>query len=247
VWRPGPPFGSYFHILRSSTNTFDSIAFGQSGDDPTVTQDYTGDGKADPAVYRAGQSSGQQSYWYFRPSEGQYAGQPLGIAWGQNGDFPAPGDYNGDGKADFNVQRAGACCGQGVFLRRNGTGGPDAGGGPSSIISFGTTTDLVVPGDYDGDGSTDLAVVRGQAGQLDWYILNSGNGALSRIQWGLSSTDFVTQGDYDGDGRTDVAVWRPSSNPAANYFYVRRSSGTILPPFEWGQQGDYPVANYDVH
>jgi len=245
VWRGGPPFGAFFYILRSSTGTVDQIAFGQTGDNPTVTRDYTGDGKADPAVYRSGQQSGQASTWFFRPSDGPFAGQVIGTVWGQNGDFPAPGDFNGDGKADFTVQRNNGT-GNGAFLRRNGTGGPDAGGGVSSSIVFGNASDRIVPGDYDGDGSTDIAVVRGQAGTWVWYILNSSTGATTVTQWGLSATDFITAGDYDGDGKTDLGVWRPNANPAQNFFFVLRSGGGGPLAFEWGSSGDYPIANYDV-
>ncbi|MBS1768147.1 MAG: FG-GAP repeat protein, partial [Acidobacteria bacterium] len=62
-----------------------------------------------------------------------------------------------------------------------------------------------------------------------------------------SATDFPTQGDFDGDGKTDLAVWRPNADPTQNYFYVRTSSGGALAQTEWGQNGDYPVNNYNAH
>ena len=65
--------------------------------------------------------------------------------------------------------------------------------------------------------------------------------------FGLSATDFPTQGDYDGDGKTDIAVWRPNADPAQNFFYSLNSSNGAARIFELGQQGDYPVANYNSH
>jgi hypothetical protein len=55
---------------------------------------------------------------------------------------------------------------------------------------------------------------------------------------------FTTQGDYDGDGKTDVSVWDPLSGT----FFVLRSGipGTTV-QYRFGQNGDYPVANYDTH
>src|SRR5205823_4012765 len=68
---------------------------------------------------------------------------------------------------------------------------------------WGVSTDLPVPGDYDGDGKTDIAVYRASTGA--WWILNSGTNytTYSNYNWG-NSTDLPTPGDYDGDGKTDV-------------------------------------------
>ena len=66
---------------------------------------------------------------------------------------------------------------------------------------------MPVPGDYDGDGKTDIAVWRPADG--NWYILRSSDGGWSGTQWGAPG-DMPVPGDFDGDGKTDIAVWRPS-------------------------------------
>ena len=141
VWRPDTAGTAAFYILQSATNTVHIDTFGQNGDDPTVVGDYDGDGKADVAVYRSGASAGDQSTWYYRGS--LTPATVNSIPWGQNGDFPAPGDYDGDGKNDFVIQRASG--GSGVFWMNTTTAG-------ISTITFGNSSDVVVPGDYDGDG-----------------------------------------------------------------------------------------------
>jgi len=104
----------------------------------------------------------------------------------------------------------------------------------------------VVPGDYDGDGKTDFAVVREgatAASNIFWYILKSSDGGLLDASYGLTGSDLNVQADYDGDGKTDIAVWRDSDGT----FYYNRSSDGGFVSYPWGSPNDYPVASYDTH
>jgi hypothetical protein len=239
IWRSGAAGTAGYYILQSSDSTFRYEQFGQTGDEARVVADYDGDGKADPAVYRPGAASGDQSVWYYRGSLNNPGGSVTFVPWGLNGDFPAPGDYDGDGRNDFVVQRNNGG-GQARFWMNLSTDGV------TSVV-FGTPTDVIVPGDYDGDGKTDLAVVRGIAGQLNWFVRPSSTGVVSGgpyAVFGASATDFVTQGDYDGDGKTEPAVWRPSASAGQSAFWFLGSASGVG-VFAWGQNGDYPVANYN--
>jgi hypothetical protein len=240
VYRAGAAGTAAFYILQSATGTVRIETFGQSGDEPRVVGDYDGDGKADPAVYRAGAASGDPSFWYFRGSLSNPSGNVTYVQWGQNGDFPAPGDYDGDLKRDFVVQRNNGG-GQAKFWMFQTTAG-------FNQVIFGTPTDVIVPGDYDGDGKTDIATVRGVAGNWQWFVRPSTTGVVSggpTAIFGLSASDFFTQGDYDGDGKTDFAVWRPNADPTQCNFWILNSSNGAATAVEWGQNGDYPVANYN--
>ncbi len=88
----------------------------------------------------------------------------------------------------------------------------------------------VVGGDYDADGSSDLAVWRPSTGE--WW--DHGYGAT--LTWGLPG-DKPVPGDYNGDGVADNAVWRPSTGT----WYVHGQT-TV----QYGQAGDIPVpGDYD--
>lgn len=242
VWRPGPAGVAAWYIFQSGTNSVRAETFGQFQDDPTVVADYDGDLKADLAVYREGGNGPDPSFWFYRTTAN---GPIFARQWGMGGDSPAPGDYDGDAKNDFAVRRGTGITGQTAFWLNYAAAAP---GEVSRYAVFGTTSDLIVTGDYDGDGKTDIAVARNIGGSLYWfYEPSSASGTFLGGPFGISSTDTLAQADYDGDGKTDFAVWRLNPNPAQNFFYVRRSSDGSLLANEWGQNGDYPVANYNTH
>ena len=95
-----------------------------------------------------------------------------------------------------------------------------------------------MPGDYDGDGRTDFAVVR-TGSSYTWFILNSSNFSFRAVQFGAKPF-FTTQADYDGDGRTDISVF----NPQNGTFFTLQSSNNAVLTVQFGQNGDYPIANY---
>ena len=264
VWRGASGGNSAFYIIQSATVTVRFVQFGLEGDDPYMIADYDGDGKDDVAIYRPGATAGAQSTFWWMPSDSgsPLANHPVPISWGAgpedgSADFPVPGDFNGDGKADFCIYRNNGSGGAQFWLHP-GSGGVDA-NAPTTITYFGQFSDTVVPGDYDGDGKTDIAVVRDEGGNLVWYIRPSsgvvpaGNPYPDFIRqpWGLQSSqfnpDYPVQGDYDGDGKTDIAVWRDIGDNSAgdHFFYILGSQSGVIYK-RYGQAGDIPTA-LDTH
>ena len=228
IWRPGVQ--SAFYIIQSQTNTIRSVEFGTNNDNPSVVGDYNGDGVDDLAVYRQGSSAGAQSFFYV-----SYGGVTFRQAWGLNGDIPAPGDYDGDNRMDFVVQRGQG--GNGVFYIRYTAPRAD------TVTTFGLANDIIVPGYYDADAKTDLAVIRENSGGFfEWTYRPSAGGPDVVDQWGIAATDLPVPGDYNGDGKNDYAVWRPGATAGSqSTFYVMRPVTRNIDTRPWGLSEDSPV------
>ena len=95
-------------------------------------------------------------------------------------------------------------------------------GMPGSPVPFGEQGDLVVPGDYDGDGITDPAIYRHLSHK--WRILESRSGTIREVVFGLAS-DLPVPADYDGDGKTDLAFFRRNPN---RWLVLASSDGSLI-------------------
>jgi hypothetical protein len=111
--------------LQSSNLQFKVYRFGVGTDKP-APGDYTGDGKAELAIFRP--STGE---WFFQRSENNsYYSVPFGAA----GDVPAPGDYDGDGRFDTAVFRPSTA---NWFIQGSTSG--------TMILAFGLDGDKPIP------------------------------------------------------------------------------------------------------
>ncbi|MFB9991307.1 FG-GAP-like repeat-containing protein [Deinococcus oregonensis] len=145
------------------------------------------------------------------------------------------GDFNGDGRSDIGAAWNNG--GHNTLTVRPSTGSAfnqvhwlvDAGGWIDSTIWL--------PGDYNGDGLTDVAGVWNNGGKVSIAVFPSdGKKFLYWSQWsdrdggwGDSVKWFV--GDFNGDGRSDIgAAW---NNEGRTTLTVRQSTGSAFTHVHW--------------
>ncbi len=209
--------------------------------------DYDGDGRQDFSVLRfpnvAPPGVAPITYWNRNSTSGDQTN-----LWGDaNRDFPVPGDYDGDGRGDLALYRAGAASGDlSVFwiLRSSDN--------TALAIQYGQFGDQAHCRDFDGDGKTDPTIVRPGAtatAQLVWWINQSATSTDRVVAFGLTGNtgafDSPVSGDYDGDGKFDLAVYRFVLAPT-NTFIIQRSSDSVVTfdqfgnfNSDWIVPGDY--------
>ena len=243
VWRPdldGVDEGSYWYSLDSSTFTARQVHFGGKLDNPIVVGDYDGDGIDDPAVFRCPQQGADTCYFFYRPSSMPNTGD-WAVAWGFGEGFdllPYPGDFNGDGKQDFAVQQESPTNpGTGIFyIAINGSF-------EFSSAEWGSLSDTLISGDFDGDGRSDITVGRFDENDVLWWYVLERDGGMRFVPWG-NWPDLPVPGDYDGDGQDDFAIYR--DNITDSTYWVLPSNGTSHFAVTWGQPFDTPLQNVFV-
>ena len=185
------------------------------------------EGKLDLATFRNG-------VWKIRYSGNN---QNISITWGSASHIPVSGDFDGDGitdKATFNSGK--------WYINFSSNSPPSyLGSSTTGYYELGFPQVLPSPGDYDGDGITDLAVFWPDAGQ--WYIHYSNNDTTLRdFQFGWQGY-LPASGDFDGDGKADLVVY----NPVLGHWNILYSNnGTKLSNFQFGFEGAIPnPGDYD--
>lgn len=232
----GRPAGLTTWNLLSSLNPFSGTTNGES-EELSMSKEYLYMEARMFAIEDAGATSvppADLAIW--RPSTGQWwtmagaSSRQVTVSWGVEGDIPAIGDYDGDGKTDFCVFRPQ----EGVWYLINSASGDST----TSYISFGGAGDVPAQADFDGDGRTDIAVFRPGSGR--WFIRRSSDQGVTELPLGTLN-DTPSPKDFDGDGKADIAVWRSENG----MFYSINSSDGELQFTAMGTSGEAVPADYD--
>lgn len=233
VYRPS---NSNFFLRNTNTtgNAEITVGLGSAGDIP-IAGDWDGDGDDEPGVFRP--STGQFilrkssiSFCFFPPCT-------ITLNFGQFGDLPVVGDWNGDGIDTVGVYRI--INGSGNWLLSNS---PNVNGTTPvvniPVFAFGLPGQLPVVGDWNGDGRDTVGVFQG-LGQfaITNQLLNfDPNEAFFFIVQGADGLPVT--GDWNDDGIDTVGLF----NDGVVFLRNTNSTGPADLTFGFGQAGDQPVA-----
>lgn len=161
--------------------------------------------------------------WHVRHSASAGSAD-LTISYGNRGDVPVPGDWNGDGRSGVGTFLNGVW-----YLRDAQTPGQ-----PEVAFRYGNPGDHPVVGDWNGDGHDSVGTFRDGV----WYLRNSATPGPAEIviRYG-NPGDVTVVGDWNGDGADSVGTW------LAGWWYLRDSlsTGPADVAFRYGNQGDTPL------
>jgi hypothetical protein len=170
--------------------------------------DFNGDGRSD-LVYRR-VSDGFTEIQLLNGTQGIGGGAISNNPFDANWRIVSTGDFNADGKTDLLWRRNSDALTEIQFL--NGIN--SVGGGVIANNPFDAGWNVAARGDFNGDGTTDLAWRRASDGLVEVQLINGltgiGGGVIANNPFD-ASWNVVAAGDFLGNGRADL-VWQRASD-----------------------------------
>lgn len=177
--------------------------------------------RKEPGVFRANTAA------LFLKNANSSGAADMAFNFGNPGDYPVAGDWNGDGIDTVGSYRNGV-----FYLGNSNSTGP-----AQLVIAFGIPGDQPVVGDWNGDGVDTIGVYRNGT----FYLRNSNTPGPPDLVFNLgNSGDVAIAGDWNGDGVVTVGVFRPSNGTV--HLRNTNSTGFADVAFTFGSAGDLPVA-----
>jgi len=171
--------------------------------------------------------------WYLRDAG---TGDTTSFYFGNPGDVPIMGDWNGDGVDTPGLYRQSDGY---VYLRNSNTEGP-----ADIRFFFGDPSDVPLAGDFDGDGFDTVSIYR--PSNQTFYVINelgANDGGLGAAEFSYvfgNPGDAPFAGDFDGDGVDTFGLHRESTGLV--YFRNSHTGGIADSQFIYGDPGDKIIA-----
>ena len=165
------------------------------------------------------------------------------FGFGQPGDIPVMGDWNGDGTWTVGVVR-----GNQWLLRDENSSGP-----ADYNFTFGNPGDIPVVGDWNGNGTFGIGMR--EANLRRWHLRETASaGEDDRTFWFGRKSDTPIVGDWNGDGAFGIGIIRKNARafrPSARWLLrttatqgapnIRRWYGSFNPAYvagDWRKDGN---------
>jgi Tol biopolymer transport system component len=184
-------------------------------------------------VHTTGLVDTGQGKWYLYDEGGNLE---TSFFYGNPGDFPIMGDWDGDGVETPGMYRQSDGY---VYLRNSNTVGI-----ADIRFFFGNPGDVPIAGDFNSDGFDTVSIYR--PSNQTFYIINE----LGKNDGGLGPADFsyvfgnpgdkAFVGDFDGNGEETVGLHRESTGLV--YYRNEHSTGNADNQFIFGDPGDGLIA-----
>lgn len=179
--------------------------------------------------------------WYLR---NPLTGRTTSFYYGDPGDYPFMGDWDGDGLDTPGLYRRSDGY---VYLRSSNTQGI-----ADVAFLFGNPGDIPVPGDFDGDGRDTVSLYRPR--EARFYVINSlgsHGGGLGAAEYDFAfgfPGDQAFAADFDGDGRDTVGIYRQGvglvtlrSDPNVSFYFGEPGDDLLVAPFGGGRRDTFGV------
>ena len=152
----------------------------------------------------------------------------LQFSYGNAGDLPLFGDWNGDGDRTPAVFRPGTST---WYLSNT-----DNAGDTPHQMTYGMPGDIPLAGDWTGSGIQTIGVYRPST--ATFYLRYTNTSGVADITIPLGNFgDIPLAGDFDHTGTTTVGIYRPRNAT----FYFTHSAGPVTAT-PYGNPGDRPFA-----
>ena len=238
------PQPSNWYFMNAVTGAWGGVHWGRTLDIPAPA-DYDGDGKTDFGIYRWWEFGvGDANEYWLSHSTGSTNGYEVLVYEWEPGYYKFPRNYVGDARAEMaqlyriNVsQDPSQPCFMSVYFVGDNLNSTIR----KTVGDACNVAPIPVPGDYNNDGYSDIAVFNNHTFRV-WFPPYTSDSQPAMTE--VLDIDYPVPGDYDGDGKTDFAGTKAADGRL--YWIIKQSSNGATEVHNFGFATDKPVAgDYD--
>ena len=237
----------FFPLVSLCVALFAFIPGSASAADRPVTGDWDGNNTTTIGVARPDAESNNLR-WLQRNSNSEGSPDTNFLYGNKLIDTPVTGDWNGDNTTTVGIARPDPESLGWIWMLAN----KNAGGSVDVEFPYGNKyVDTVVTGDWDGNNTTTIGIVRPDPGSLAWIWRlsnkNAGGSVDIEFLYGNKYEDIPVVGDWDGNNTTTIGIVHPDSG--SNNLIWRLSNknagGTVDLEFPYGNKTTDTVVTGD--